>query len=365
MMFRITLLKKIISLVTILSMTLGLAIIDAQIVYAAALTSVSDTMSTVKAGIASDHTIIFTTPSGIGFGSTTVITFTGWANLSQLGTTSIDILVGNSTTTATQQVIASSSVAGANLWGFSTSSNILTLTAPTTGTVPTANQVVIIRIGTNATSSAQGTVQLVNPAAGTYNPTIGGTMWDTGSFTTNIITNDTVSISATVAQTISFALSTTTLYFGTLTSVSAKYASSTNPVGDSATTTSAHNITVNTNAPYGYTISIQGDTLRSQQNTGNSIAGIGATAASPLAGTAQFGIFATSTGGSGAAIDSTYGTFGKYGFDASTSTAVTLATGNQPTNTTTYNMYYLANITSLQAAGTYTTNLTYVSTANF
>lgn len=364
-MIRINLLKKTTSLITIFSMVFGIFAFNTQVANAASLTSISDTMSTVKAATASNHTIIFTTPSGITFGSTTVITFTGWSNLGQIGTSSIDILVGNSTTTATQQVIASSSSAGAGVWGFATSSNVLTLTAPTSGTVPTANQVVIIKIGTNATSSAQGTQQITNPGAGTYNPTIGGTMWDSGSFTVNIVANDTVSISATVAQTITFSLSTTTLYFGTLSSVSAKYASSTGINGDSATTSAAHNIQVNTNAPYGYTISIQGDTLRSQQNGSHTVTAIGETASSPVLGTAQFGLFATSTGGTGASIDATYGTFGKYGFDASTSTATTLATGNVPTNTTTYNMYYLANITSLQAAGTYTTNLTYVSTANF
>jgi hypothetical protein len=356
--------KKLLSSVLIFWLVFGVFVLDNQVAYAASLTSVSDSMSSIKASTASNHTIIFTTPSGIANGSTTVITFTGWSSL-LIGTSSIDILVGNSSTTATQQVVASSSSAGANVWGFATSSNVLTLTAPTSGTVPTPGQVVIIKIGTNATSSIQGTQQITNPAAGSYTPTIGGNMLDSGSFTVNIVANDTVSISATVAQTITFSLSTTTLYFGTLSSVSSKYASSTGVNGDSATTTAAHNLQINTNAPYGYTISIQGDTLRSQQNPNDVITAIGAVSASPAAGTAQFGLFSTSTGGTGASIDSTFGTFGRYGFDASTSTAVTFATGNVPTNTTTYNMYYLANITSLQAAGTYTTNVTYVSTANF
>ncbi len=362
-MFKINLLKKITSAFTIISMTFGLLLVNVQIANAASLTSVSDSMSSIKASTASNHTIIFTTPSGIANGSTTVITFTGWSSL-LIGTSSIDILVGNSSTTATQQVVASSSSAGANVWGFATSSNVLTLTAPTSGTVPTPGQVVIIKIGTNATSSIQGTQQITNPAAGSYTPTIGGNMSDSGSFSVNIIPDDTVAVSGTVAQSISFSISTTTIYFGTLSSGSAKYASSTNASGDTASTT-AHNLQVGTNAPSGYTVSIQGDTLRSQQNPNDTITAIGGTAAASNPGSSQFGIAAAVSGGVGGTVASPYATVNQYGFNTSTSSAQTLAYGNVPTNTTTYNLAYIANITALQAAGTYVTNLTYVGTANF
>jgi hypothetical protein len=47
------------------------------------------------------------------------------------------------------------------------------------------------------------------------------------------------------------------------------------------------------------------------------------------------------------------------------STSATLATGSGSTNTTTYSMFYLANIAALTEAGTYAANLVYVATANF
>ena len=353
--------KKITSLVTVLSMTLGLAVIDAQFVYAAALTNISDTLSSVRALYPSNHSLVFNTPSGITANQTIQITFTGWSSLN-FGTTSIDILVGNSTTTASSVNLNTSN--GASQWGVSTSSNVLTLTAPSSGSLPTPGQVLIINIGTNAIYQASGTEQIANPAVGNYTATIAGNMADYGAFSIDIIQNDKVDVSGTVSQSISFSISTTTIYFGILSSGGAKYASSTNSAGDTASTT-AHNLQVGTNAPYGYNVTIQGDTLRSLQNSSNVITAIGGTAAASNPGNSQFGIAVAVVGGTGAVVVSPYATTNQYGFNASTSTAQTLAYGNLPTDTTTYNLTYLTNITPLQAAGTYVTSLTYIGTANF
>lgn len=370
-MYKNSILKKLTSILTLLGMSFGLVGTGVQFAYAAQLTNVSDTLSNVTAATLANHTIVFTTPSGIANNATVEITFTGWANLGQIGTSSIDILVGNSTTTATQQEVASSSSAGAGVWGFATSSNVLTLQAPTSGSVPTGGQVVIIKIGTNATSSQQGTQQLTNPSAGSYSISIAGTMADSGSATVTIISNSTVSATATINQSLSFAILSATstsfsnsINFGALSSAAVKFATSTSASGDTASTT-AHVLEVSTNAPAGYVITLQGDTLRNQSATTTFIDAIGSTASPSLPGTNQFGINATSTGGTGAAITSTYGTMNQYGYGASASTADTLASGNAPTTTTTYSLQYMANILATQSAGTYATAITYVATSNF
>jgi hypothetical protein len=340
-----------------------------QHAYAAQLANVSDTLSNPTATALSNHTIVFTTPTGITAGQQVVITFTGYANLSSLASTSIDVLVGNSTTTATNVNVAASN--GSSIWGVSTSTNVLTLTAPSSGSLPTAGQVVEILVGTNATFQVQGTQQLTNPAAGSYLLTIGGTQADSGTFTLAIIANAIVSMTATVPQSITFAiLSSTstafsnTIYFGTLSSSNFKMASSTNTAGDTASTT-AHVLTVATNAPSGYTVTLQGDTLRNQNATTTFIAPIGATASSSISGTNQFGINVVAAGGTGAVVSGSYGVTNKFAYNASSTVADTLAFGPVPTTTTTLSLAYLANISAVQAAGLYSTSITYVGTANF
>lgn len=368
-MYKDSVLKKLTSLATLIAMALGLVSTGAQFAYAAQLTNVSDTLSNVTAATLSNHLIVFTTPTGITAGQTVQITFNGFSNLGQVGTSSIDIKTGASTTTASQ--INVSDTNGASQWGVATSSNVLTLTAPSSGTLPTAGQVVMIYIGTNATHQVQGVQQITNPAAGSYAIDIAGGMADTGSATVTIISNSTVSATATINQSLSFAiLSATstafnnTIYYGALSSAAVKFASSTNTSGDTASTT-AHVLEVSTNASAGYVITLQGDTLRNQASPNNFINAIGSTAAASAAGTNQFGINATSTGGAGATITATYGTLYQYGFGASTSTADTLAFGNTPTTATTYRLQYMANILATQAAGLYSTAITYVATSNF
>jgi hypothetical protein len=223
-----------------------------------------------------------------------------------------------------------------------------------------------IRIGSNAISQASGTTQIANPSVATTTAiiTIAGTFGDTGTITQNIITDDTVLISATVQQSLTFSLSTTTIFFGTLSSTDDKFASSTNPAGDSSETI-AHTISVSTNAPSGYNISIRGQTLTSQQSATNTITAIGVNVASSTLGTEQFGIRATSTGGTGATIDPTYAALTSYGFDSTATTSASFAIGSGATNITTFGLRYVANIAGLTEAGTYVANLVFVATANY
>jgi hypothetical protein len=235
----------------------------------------------------------------------------------------------------------------------------LTLTAPTDGTgaavLAPNDKVIITYDSTNSTNAS---------TPGTYVVDIAGTFGDTGSISVNLISDDTVSVSATVQQAITFTISTSTIYFGNLSAGAAKYASSTNSSGDT-TETIAHTLAVSTNAPSGYAITVRGQTLTSQQNAANTIDATGGTAASSAAGTEQFGIRATAAGGTGSTIDATFSGGSTYGYDATATTSVSFASGSGATNTTTYSLRYLANIAGTTEAGTYAANLVYVATANF
>lgn len=322
----------------------------------AAFIEVRNTQSSIKSSTLTNHEITFSNQSVISAGQTIVITLASSSIPVALDFTDIDVLIDS-----TQQAVAATN--GAATWGaVRTSGTVITLTAPSSGSVP-ALSTIAIRIGTNATNGATGDQQITNPTAtGTAYLVLSGA--DSGSAAMPIVSNDTITISAVVPQTISFTLSTTTAYFGNLTSASAKFASSTNTSGSTAVS-AAHTVVVATNAAFGYVLTLQGGTLTNVASSTQTISAIGNTAAASTPGTEQFGMYATVSGGTGGTVATRYATVGSYAFGASTSTADTVASGAVPTAATTYSMNYVANIASLTEAGTYQTNLTYVVTGNF
>ncbi len=129
-----------------------------------------------------------------------------------------------------------------------------------------------------------------------------------------------------------------------------------------------------TNAGSGFAVQYNGPTLTSG---GNTISSIGGTATTSTVGLAQFGINATGTNATPAVTGSqtpsgvapigsaatNYDVADTYAFVASTPT--TLATSSGAANTTKYSVSYVSNINSSQAAGDYTTTITYICTATF
>ena len=364
-MLQKNLINSFISFAVIVSIVIGASITHVELVFAAALSSLSDTQSSIKINTLSDHTIQFVTPTGVIVGQSISITFpVGW-NLGTVNATSTDFATSTSSSCSgfTDAVIANGTASGLT-WGVATTSQSITITSGT-AVIP-ANRCIQIRFGTNAISQASGTAQITNPSAATSSIiTIAGSFGDTGSITTNIIADDTVAVTATVAQSFTFTISTSTIFFGTLGSGAAKFASSTNPLGDVSETV-AHTLGVSTNAPSGYTITIKGQTLTSLQNASNTITAIGSAAASSTPpGTEQFGIRASVSGGTGSTIDTTYAAATSYGYDATATTSAVFATGSGATDTSTYSLRYVANIAPLTEAGTYVANVVYVATANF
>ena len=333
-------------------------------VFAASLSGISDTMSSVKVSANSNHSFVFTTPTGIAAGSTTVLNFVNTASDFGIPTTfsftDVDINVGGPYTASATLAAAPS---GAT-WGVvRTSSTTLTITNGSGAVAQGAT--VYIRLGTNALFQSTGVNQVIN-ATTTGSKTIGisGNMFDNGTATVNILTDDTVAVNAVVPQSLTFSISSNTINFGSLNTGAPKYASSTDASGDSSDTT-AHTLSVATNAPSGYTITVQGQTLTSQQNSANTINAIGSTPAVSAFGTEQFGIYATKSGGINGTIAAPYATASSFGYDATATTSATFSSGSSSTATEIYSLHYIANIAALTEAGTYSANLVYVGTANF
>lgn len=350
--FNHTLLKPL-SLLLVIAVTV-VTIFPFRSAQAAALTGLSDTMTSLSINATSSHTMRFTTPTGASTtGQTIIITFPATYDFTAKAIASVSFTHGVSTGLESAETLAAAPSATA--WGavFSgTANRILTLTTPTDGVgtgVLAPNDKVIITY--SAASSTNPT------SAGSYTATVVTSPGDTGDLTNVILNSNQINISGTVPQSITFTISTTTISFGTLSSVAARFASSTGS-GDS-NEVEAHNIIAGTNASNGYTITASGTTLTYGNFTINPI---GPTNTLVATGTEQFGLRATATGGSGA-VSAPYAASG-FAY-ATTSFPSTLATAAGATSNTTYSIRYLANITANTEAGIYTANLSYVATANY
>lgn len=349
--------KKLFALLSAVAMFLGVV----ESAHAGFISNFSDTQSTVKINTNSAHVLRFTTPSGASTaGQTIIITFPSASgyNFTNKATSTVTFTHGASTGLENTETFAGAPTASA--WGIAfsgTASTTLTLTAPTDGVgtaaVAVNDKIIISLPNTNA----------LNPTGiGSYAITVGGTFGDVGTTTVAIITNDTVAVSAIVAQSISFAISANSINFGTLTTGAVRYASSTG-AGD-ATENIAHTLAVATNAPSGYTITASGTTLTNQQNTAYKITEMGSVPASSTPGTKQFGVRATKAGGVNGTVAAPYAQSTSYGYNA-TSSAQTFASGTTATATETYSLRYMANISATTEAGNYATNIVYVAAANF
>lgn len=162
------------------------------------------------------------------------------------------------------------------------------------------------------------------------------------------------------AQSITFSISTSTVYFGQASPALPRFASSTNTNGDNVEV-EAHTFLVVSNAANGYTVTAQGDTLNSGTET---ISAIGVVNTAIATGTEQFGIRLNASGGSGV-VSSPYAASGfAYAATATTSSQVAAASVGDNA-TTTFSVRYIANIAPTTPSATYTTSVVYVATANF
>ncbi len=346
----------------VMIVSLLLVMIPTHFTNAASLTTMSDTLSPAsgasnaeKASTVANHTIVFTSPTGVASGGTIILTFDNATSINAaLDFTDIDVLNGASQITLA--ATPSAAVAGV----VRTSATVITFTNGTT--VISGGAVITFKIGTNATNQSTGVRQITNGSAGTTLLTISGTFGDTGTIGIPIIADDVVVVNAVVTPSITFTLSQNAIWYGNLRTAGICFAQNTNPGSVTCPTTAeaeAFNMTASTNATSGYIITVQGATLTSGANT---IPALGSNTASSV-GTSQFGIRLTATGGSGS-VTAPYAAAG-YAYTGTASTPAQVASAAAPSATTTYSVRYMANISGVQQAGTYTTNHTYVATGTY
>lgn len=353
--------KKFTSLILVLFLVaIYLVPLIPKAIAAGQVTSLSDTMSRLKASTASNHEIKFVTPTGVAAGQTIILTFSaGFTGVTNIAFGDIDFAQNSGSDCSagswTEKTLAATP-SGAT-WGADGDSDTTVTLTSGTDTI-TNGRCVRIRIGTNATEGATGDTQISNGAIGVADTvTIGGTFTDYGTLAVEIIANDQVVITATVDPTLTFTISDNTIEFGALSSSAATWADDS---GGSTSDVVAHTMTVATNATGGYNISYNGPTLTSSADTID-VASINDDA-NGVPGTEQFGVSYSTDGD--ATIATGYDHAGPdWTWVASTTTPIISETG--PTATETISARYLANIAANTEAGAYTTTVTYVATATF
>lgn len=342
-----------------------------RVAQAAAVTSLSDVMSRLKASTASDHEIKFVTPAGQGgVASTETITLTfsaDFTGVSSLGVEDFDLAEGNSNNCSSASFSEESLVASGpttSQFSAAASGNVVTFTSGGATAIIAADVCVRIRIGLNATSGSAGNSQVSNGAVDDDDTiVIGGTFGDTGTLAVDIITDDQVTVSATVDPTISFSISDNTIGFGSLSSSAARFATG-DTNGSGTDSAAAHTLAVGTNASSGYVLSYNGATLTSGANTIN-VASI-TNDADGTQDSEQFGVGYSTNGSSTIATGYDHNSTAvnrDWAFVAGTTTTVVSRTS--PTSTETISAFYLANISSSTESGSYSTTITYVATGTF
>jgi hypothetical protein len=333
-----------------------------KIAKAAALTTLSDTMSRVSDNTLSNHTIKFTTPTGAGDDTDTItIEFPSDFAIGSVDYTDIDLSHGASTGYETEETLAAA--ADATSWGAVFSSRTLTLTHPSNASNGdiAASDKIVVEIGTNASG---GNAQLTNPTStGTFVIIIDGTFGDDGQIAAAISGDDQVVVTTTIDPYLTFALSQTSV---TLTKAGGGNPDYSNTGFNQGT---ANTLAASTNAQAGYTITYNGAAL--DDGAGHTITAMGTKAASST-DAEQFGINLKDnatpntgtepSGGSGAPA-SNYSTADQYHFAAGADTSLASASGSSAT--TTFTVSYITNVSQTTEAGVYSTTITYTCTGNF
>lgn len=256
--------------------------------------------------------------------------------------------------------------------GFSASSSTLTgqptnLGAASGWTVnaATANSLRLLNAGNSTNPSGAQTVSfssVVNPSAvnSTFYlriATFSDAAWTTG-IDTGVVASSTagiITVTASVDETLTFTLGTSTVALGTINS--------------STTGSGVSTMTVGTNASTGYSVNYNPAT---SLTTGTDTITALAAKTTSTQGQKQFGInlMANATPSIGAAMSGTgtgtvatnYNTANQFMFNVS---GDTIASAAAATNNNVYTVSYIANVSTDTPAGAYSTAINYIATANF
>lgn len=224
---------------------------------AANVTAYSDTLSNSAPSVNSNHTIQFTTPTGVTNGQTIVVTFDAAFDPTSVDFTDIDVSVVG-TGDLTLEASCTTQQASAAFSG-----DVLTITLCSgNGASIGANGTTTIEIGTNATSGTTGDQQINNPGStGSYEIAIAAGA-DSGQ--TEVAIVNTVNVTASVDTLFTFSVAGTaagTSVNGAHTTGGATTATSI-PFGEinaGVASTAAQMLTVVTNAKSGFVVTVTSD----------------------------------------------------------------------------------------------------------
>lgn len=369
--------KKVIAFIATLVLVVSLCA-PAPVIRASGLTYLKDTLSTLQnssgGDVFADHEIMFTTADGVDSTQTIVITFPAdfdGANDPQgaVDFNDVDFFVDSSPDQScgdgTTQTLVASAPGNAE-WSavFSgTEGRVLTLTSGGASATVAAGYEVCIEIGENATGGAANS-QYANPTtSGEKITTLTVGTTDTGSCPVYIVDDDSVAVSGSVLETLTFKVDDgldCVVVFDTLYSTKVRYAGA---AAGSDTVVIAHDLKVTTNASTGYNVTYNGITLTTPSSDTIDPLTSGITGdADGTIGMEQFGMSIAKS--DNATIASGYAYTGPdYKFVAGAATQIISET--VPTAEETFSVYYLANIHATTDAGTYSTSVTFIASGNF
>lgn len=337
-------------------------------VQAAALTSMSDTLTRLDNSTLASHDILFTLPAAETFDSGQTITYdfnedgSDWAvdgASSAVADFDFTTVKGSSTTDA---VILDVTVgapdctgeAGANdvAIGINDTTGVVTVEACSTFTSTDTASTINLEYGT----AAGGTDRVTNPAAtgSTVLAIDHASGTNTGSLAVPIMTDDQVTVSATVDPTITSSLDTTACALGTLTDAAVNGCEIVN--------------TVSTNAASGYisTITENGDLCSpSVAVCTNDIADV--TDTDIIAGDEEYGVSTTDADATGITADYDGVTCGGATENASAidGTAKVYADETTPQSSDATTLCHAASITATTESGSYSHIVTHITTGTF
>lgn len=307
---------------------------------AAQITARKLTLGSSAASAATTYTFNFTVPS-----STVLQSMQAQICTAASGTCTTPAGFSNASSTLASQP---TNLGDATGWTVNTSTaGSLRISKSGNTAAPTGAQTVVFGNVTNPSATNSTFYARIT----TYSDSAWSSAVDTGTVAAS--TAGQITVTASIDETLTFTLSTATVALGTLST------------GSTASGTST--MSASTNGGSGYAITVNGTTLTSGANT---IAALSSPTASST-NTSQFGINLVSNStpsvganvsgsGSGTAA-SGYSTTNQFKFVSGD----TVASAAAATNSNTYTVSYIANIGGAQAAGSYTTTLTYIATATF
>jgi hypothetical protein len=163
---------------------------------AANVISFSDTLSDSAPGVVADHTITFTTPTGLAAGDSITLNFgtSIFTGIDGLDAQDLDLNVNG-----VEQSLIDGAASGPD-WQVLPAGDVIDIISGTS-TIG-ANATVTIRIGENAFSGGAGANQISNPAVGSYEITVALENSDTGA--TRVAIVNTVTVTATVETVFDF-----------------------------------------------------------------------------------------------------------------------------------------------------------------